>query len=373
MESLVERKLFGGIYQGKRVLITGHTGFKGSWLSLWLKEMGAILHGYSKSIPTQPSHFELLNLDMTTTFGDTRDFPLLKKVFSEFKPEIVFHLAAQPIVRYSYREPLETFETNVMGTLNVLEACRLTDSVKAVVCITSDKAYENKEWHWGYRETDELGGKDPYSASKAAAEIAARSFRVSFWPNETYGTKHHILMATTRAGNVIGGGDWAEDRLIPDIIRAASRGETVKIRSPYATRPWEHVLEPLSGYLLVGQKLLEGKKEFATSFNFGPNPTDEASVEKVVRELNKHWDKVKFEIEIPKEAPHEAGLLKLDCSKARRMMGWMPVWDATETFEVTTKWYKYFYEKQQPTSIIDLNNYLQKASKMSLEWSPNNK
>ncbi len=331
-------------------MVTGHTGFKGSWLSLWLKELGAEVVGYALEPNTDPSHFELLNLDMYSAIGDIRDKEKLEKTFMNFKPEIVFHLAAQPLVRRSYREPHETFETNVMGLINVFEACRKTESVRAIINVTSDKCYENKEWVWGYRENDSMGGYDPYSASKGCAELVTSSYRNSFFNLETYGKTHNILLASARAGNVIGGGDWSEDRLVPDIVMAASKKEKVIIRNPNATRPWQHVLEPLNGYLLLGQKLLEGKKEFAEGWNFGPNDEGNIKVIDVLESMKKHWDKIEYEVHQDTNQPHEANLLKLDCSKAHAKLGWKPKWNAEIAFEKTVEWYREFYtQKSLPT------------------------
>ena len=249
--------MFNQIYNNKRVLITGHTGFKGSWLALWLSQMGAKITGYSLQPPTEPNHFYLLSMGINSIIGDIRDTDKLKQVFKEQQPEIVFHLAAQPIVRLSYKDPVETFTSNVMGTVNVLEASRESGTVRAIVNVTSDKCYENREWPRGYREMDSLGGYDPYSASKGCAELITSCWRNSFFNLKDYGSAHHTLLASGRAGNVIGGGDWAIDRLIPDIVRSVEQNEKVKIRNPHAIRPWQHVLEPLSGYLILAQKLYE--------------------------------------------------------------------------------------------------------------------
>jgi CDP-glucose 4,6-dehydratase len=315
------QNLFGGLYNGRTVLMTGHTGFKGSWLAYWLHRLGAKVIGYSLPAPTEPNHFELLNLDIISIRGDIRDLNKLNETFTTFKPEIVFHLAAQPLVRFSYENPIETYETNVIGTLKVLEACRKAN-VKAIVNITSDKAYENKEWIWGYRENDPMGGYDPYSSSKGAADILASSYRSSYFNPDQYGKTHHTLLATCRAGNVIGGGDWAKDRLVTDIILSASQGKKVSIRNPKATRPWQHVLEPLSGYLLVGQKLLEGKRDFGEAWNFGPSDEGGITVEEVVKNVKKYWDKIDYEINCDLQGLHEANLLKLDCSKAHILLKW---------------------------------------------------
>lgn len=360
--------LFSGVYKNKTVLVTGHSGFKGSWLVYWLHKMGANVIGYSLQAPTQPNHIDLLELDIISIVGDIRDQEKLYETFELYKPEIVFHLAAQPLVRLSYEEPVETYETNVMGTLKVFEACRKVDSVKAIVNITSDKAYENKEWIWGYRENDPMGGYDPYSSSKGCAELLASSYRNSYFNLNDYGTEHNTLLASCRAGNVIGGGDWAKDRLITDIMMAVSRGEKVKIRNPYATRPWQHVLEPLSGYLHIGQKLLEGKKEFAEGWNFGPSDEGSITVEEVVKYIQKYWDKIDYELNINIEHPHEANLLKLDCSKAHIKLKWTDVWDSQTTFEKTTSWYKSFYEDGKCLTQEDLDNFIHDAKTKNLLW-----
>ena len=286
--NIQDSTLFNGIYNNKTVLVTGHTGFKGSWLCFWLIQMGAKVIGYSLEPPTSPNHFELLNLDMVSVIGDIRDSDKLNAVFAQYQPEIVFHLAAQPLVRLSYKEPVETFETNVIGTLKVFEACRSTKSVRAIVNITSDKCYQNKEWVWGYRENDPMGGYDPYSASKGCAELVTSSYRNSFFNVNEYGKSHNVLLASCRAGNVIGGGDWAKDRLMTDIMVAVSEGKKVVIRNPRATMPWQHVLEPLSGYLMLGQKLFEGKKEFAQAWNFGPGEQGAITVKEVVENIKKY-------------------------------------------------------------------------------------
>ena len=360
--------LFSGIYKDKTVLVTGHTGFKGSWLVYWLSQMGAKVVGYSLEAPTNPNHFELLNLDIVSIIGDIRDLNKLNEVFNEYKPDIVFHLAAQPLVRLSYENPIETYETNVIGTLKVFEACT-ANNVKAIVNITSDKAYENREWIWGYRENDPMGGYDPYSSSKGCADILATSYRNSFFNIKDYKKTHNTLLATCRAGNVIGGGDWAKDRLITDIIISVSLGKKVSIRNPKATRPWEHVLEPLSGYLHIGQKLLEEKVEFAEAWNFGPSDEGSITVEQVVHNVKKHWDKIDYEINQDPNQLHEANLLKLDCSKAHILLKWKDVWDSDTTFEKTVKWYKAFYEDEEILTKEDLEEYVKDAIYKKLEWT----
>ncbi len=349
--------MFGRIYQGKRVLLTGHTGFKGSWLAFWLQRLGAEVCGYALPAPTEPSHWNLLNLGMRSELADIRNFQTLEKVFREFQPEIVFHLAAQPLVRASYRDPVETWSTNVMGTLNVFEACRKAESVRAVVNVTSDKCYENREWERGYREDDAMGGYDPYSASKGCSELLTASYRNSYFNNDAFGKKHQTLLASCRAGNVIGGGDWAEDRLVPDIMRAVAAGQPVEIRNPHATRPWQHVLEPLGGYLLVGQRLLEGKSDAATGWNFGPADEADLSVREVVENIKRYWSRIDYRLAQTADAPHEAHLLKLDCTKAREQLGWHPVWDSAATFEKTVGWYREFYETGTLATESDLAEY----------------
>lgn len=331
-------------WHDKRVLITGHTGFKGSWLACWLRRLGAEVYGYSLEPPIQPNHFEVLKLDINSTIGDIRNLESLKKAILESKPEIVFHLAAQPLVRLSYEEPVNTFETNVMGTLNVFEGSRASSTVKAIINVTSDKCYENREWDRGYHEDDRMGGHDPYSASKGCSELLTSSYRNSYFNNEAYGKEHNTLLASCRAGNVIGGGDWAVDRLIPDIIRGASINSLTELRNPHSTRPWQHVLEPLSGYLLLGQKLLEGKKEFAEAWNFGPDNQETLTVREVAEELKQHWDRINYTLSEDTNAVHEAKLLKVDSSKAKEKLKWIATWDSRTAIAKTVEWYKNYYE-----------------------------
>lgn len=363
------QNLFSGIYKDKTVLVTGHTGFKGSWLCFWLKQMGAKVVGYSLEAPTNPNHFEILNLDITSIKGNIKDLEHLNTVFQTYKPDIVFHLAAQALVKYSYENPIETYETNVIGTLKVFEACR-SNNVKAIVNITSDKAYENREWIWGYRENDPMGGYDPYSSSKGCADILATSYRNSFFNIKDYKKTHNTLIATCRAGNVIGGGDWAKDRLITDIMISVSQDKKVSIRNPKATRPWQHVLEPLSGYLQIGQKLLEEKVEFAEAWNFGPTDEGSITVEEVVKNVKKHWDKIDYEINRDPNQLHEANLLKLDCTKANTILKWKDVWDSETTFEKTVKWYKAYYENNKEIlTQNDLESYIADAKAKNIEWA----
>lgn len=368
MEDMVMNTLYEGIYRNKHVLITGITGFKGSWMALWLSQMGARVYGYSLAPPTEPNHFDLLDLDIPVTIGDIRESTSLEKAFEEYQPEIVFHMAAQALVRRSYRDPLETFSTNVMGTLGVLEACRRTDSVRVIVNVTSDKCYENREWLWGYREIDPMGGFDPYSASKGCSELLTSSYRNSFLNLEDYGIKHSILLASCRAGNVIGGGDWAEDRLIPDIMRAASGDQEVYIRSPRAIRPWQHILEPLSGYLFIGQKLLEGNKDFAEAWNFGPGDEGNVEVCSVVEAARQNWQRIQYRVNPDAAGPHEAGLLKLDCSKARTRLEWEPVWSTEKAVEMTVHWYREYYESKGCRTQTDISDYCRAAGLGKAKW-----
>jgi CDP-glucose 4,6-dehydratase len=361
--------MFNNIYHNVSVLITGHTGFKGSWLALWLSQLGARVTGYSLLPPTQPNHFQLLDIDIVSVIGDVRDAEKLKQVLKERKPHIVFHLAAQSIVRLSYKNPVETFTSNVMGTINLLEASRDSGTIQAIVNVTSDKCYENREWPWGYREIDSVGGYDPYSASKGCSEIITSCWRNSFFNLKDYGNSHQTLLASGRSGNVIGGGDWADDRLIPDIMRAVSKDEEVMIRNPRATRPWQHVLEPLSGYLLLGQKLLEGQKEFAEAWNFGPCEERSVTVGEIVEQVKKAWPKIRYEIREVLDQPHEAGMLSLDCSKARAVLQWSPTWNGNTTVENTVKWYRAFYESEEVRSLEDLRRYIADARKKHVSWA----
>jgi CDP-glucose 4,6-dehydratase len=330
-------------WQGKKVFITGHTGFKGSWLCLWLHHLGAEITGYSLPAPTKPSLFELSEVDKITNtiIGDIRDREKLCSSLIDSNPDIVFHMAAQPLVRESYENPIETYETNVMGTAYLFEAIRLANlkskQIKAVVNVTSDKCYENKEWHWGYREHEQLGGYDPYSNSKACSELITGCYRNSFFHPKTYET-HGVAIASARAGNVIGGGDWAKDRLIPDSIQCLLKGEIIKIRNPKSTRPWQHVLEPLSGYLLLAQKLYKEGVRYAEGWNFGPDAESEKPVEWVVSRLCDKWGpNSSFEI-VSNNGPHEAHFLKLDCSKAKSELCWKPKWNLEYTLDKVIEW-----------------------------------
>lgn len=328
-------------WQGKRVLLTGHTGFKGSWLSLWLQSMGANVVGYALAPPTNPSLFEEADVGsgMTSIMGDIRDLDKLQAVFAEYQPEIVIHMAAQPLVRYSYLNPVETYSTNVMGTVNLLEAVRNTPGVKAVVNITTDKCYENREWVWGYRENEPMGGYDPYSNSKGCAELVSAAYRSSFFNAETY-ANHGVALATVRAGNVIGGGDWASDRLIPDILSAFEQGKRVDIRNPHAIRPWQHVLEPLRGYLTLAEHLYEQGTNFAEGWNFGPNDEDAKPVGWIVEQMAALWGNDAYWQIDKGEHPHEANYLKLDISKVRSRLDWHPALRLNDALKLIIDWSK---------------------------------
>ncbi len=330
-------------WQGKRVLLTGHTGFKGSWLSLWLQSKQADVVGYALAPPTKPSLFEVAAVEngMTSIIGDIRDLQKLQSVFDKYQPEIVIHMAAQPLVRYSYSEPVETYSTNVMGTVNLLEAVRHSSSVKAVVNVTSDKCYENREWVWGYRENEAMGGYAPYSNSKGCAELVTAAYRNSYFHPDKY-SDHGVALASARAGNVIGGGDWAEDRLIPDIIRSISLGQPVNIRNPHAIRPWQHVLEPLSGYLLLAEKLYEAGSNYSEAWNFGPNEDDAKPVQWIVEKLTGAWGEGASWVVDGGDHPHEAHYLKLDCAKAKARLGWQPRWSLPQTLEKIVEWHKVY-------------------------------
>lgn len=329
-------------WNGKKVLITGHTGFKGSWLTLWLKMLGAEVCGYSLAPDSQPNLFENLNLadQIESVTGDVRDLSNFEKVLQNFQPEIIFHLAAQSLVRKSYRAPIETYTTNVIGTINILDAVRRTASVKSVVVITTDKVYENKEWHWAYRETERLGGFDPYSNSKACAELAVSAYRNSFFGES------RCLIATARAGNVIGGGDWSEDRLLPDVFRSLIFGEKLEIRNPFSVRPWQHALEPLAGYMKLAENLFNGEKNFAEAWNFGPAEEDSKPVGWILDEIKCVWNEpVNWEIAEGVQ-PHEARLLKLDSAKAKSELKWQPKLSLGEAVKLTAEWYRGFKDQQ---------------------------
>ena len=366
--------MFANAYQGKKVLITGHTGFKGSWLSAWLLELNANVIGFAKDVPTTPANFTASNLKehIRDIQGDIRDGAALTRALQETKPDVVFHLAAQALVRKSYQDPKTTFESNMLGTLNVLEAVRATDSVQALVVITSDKCYRNDEWVFGYRETDHLGGFDPYSASKGCAEIIAKSYFESFF-------KDGPAACTVRAGNVIGGGDWAEDRIVPDCARAWAKDQAVVIRNPWATRPWQLVLEPLSGYLWLGALLLNAKENqrlLGQAYNFGPKADVIATVEDVVLALKRHWPGFKYEFMANQDGqPKESTLLKLCCDKALAHLKWTATLDFEETVRYTAEWYHRFYrglgdsENMLDFTLGQIKAYVNAANQREQVWS----
>ena len=354
---------FGGIYRNRNVLLTGHTGFKGSWLALWLQTLGAKVTGLALAPGTNPSHWDMLGLKIDDKRVDIRDCEEVANAVQCSSPEIVFHMAAQSLVRCSYANPLETWSTNVIGTANVLEACRKNNNVRAIVVITTDKCYENQEKEEAYCEEDPLGGCDPYSASKASAELVVSSYRDAFFDKQDA-----PLLASARAGNVIGGGDWSDDRLIPDIVKAVTKGEVLEIRFPSATRPWQHVLEPLSGYLCLGQKLLENKKEFAEAWNFGPDTKSNCTVKDILFNLKKEWPSMKWRI-ADGQQPHEASLLHIDSTKALNRLAWKPVWTFDRGLDATVEWYKLNLEKKTVVSSIQLADYTDTARHVGLEWS----
>jgi CDP-glucose 4,6-dehydratase len=326
-------------WNGKKVFLTGHTGFKGSWLCLWLQNMGALVKGYSLDVNTKPALFTLANVaaEMESEIGDIRNLEQLTESMVSFSPDILIHMAAQPLVRLSYQEPVDTYSTNVIGTVNVLEAARKCINLKAIVSVTTDKCYENKEWEWGYRENEPMGGHDPYSSSKGCAELVTSAYRRSFFSSEDTAS-----LASARAGNVIGGGDWAEDRLIPDILRAFEKSEPVVIRNPLSTRPWQHVLEPLSGYLVLAQELYLNGDEFAEGWNFGPDDKDCKPVSWILDKMVAFWGNSASWSLDKNNNPHEAGFLKLDCSKALNRLKWNPKWNLQLTLKLIVNWHQIY-------------------------------
>lgn len=351
-------------FKGKNVLVTGHTGFKGSWLSIWLRNLGAEVIGYAQDPKTLKDNFVLscLNERITDIRGDVRDFKKLLSVFGKQQPEIVLHLAAQALVLEGYNNPRETFETNVIGTVNVLEACRLADSVRTVVVVTSDKCYENHEWIWGYRENDPMGGSDPYSSSKGAAELVCAAYRRSYFDPEKH-VNHKKTLATVRAGNVIGGGDWAKNRIVPDCIRALESGKKIKVRNPLATRPWQHVLEPLGGYLLLVEKMIEDPVKYVGAWNFGPSHASIISVKKLVENLIRTYGSGRWFCSRKETAPCEAKSLALDISKAKHCLGWEPVLSFEETIQYTMDWYmNYRYKNVYKMCVEQIEAYTNKTN-----------
>jgi len=365
--------MFKNIYQGKKVLVTGHTGFKGSWLSLWLKLMGADVYGISNEVPTQPSLFEVADIEgqIHSYIEDIRNYEKIREIFDAVGPDFVFHLAAQPIVKKAFEDPVDTLTTNIIGTANILEALRTLNRPCIAVMITSDKCYDNVEWVWGYRETDHLGGKDPYSASKGGAELVIKTYYHTYFKNEG-----KIKITSVRAGNVIGGGDWAANRIVPDCFRAWAKGEKVVIRSPYATRPWQHVLEPLSGYLRAGQLLTEPEKRSINgeAYNFGP-PTDQNyTVIDLIGELANKWDANNSDIlQVEPSNFPESGLLKLNIDKALYDLNWVPTLNFFETAAFTSDWYKVYYtEKGTNMSAFttsQINSYTDLAKQKNIVWA----
>lgn len=357
--------MFKKVYKNKKVLITGNTGFKGAWLSLWLKQLDAEVYGISDKIPSNPSLFEIANLENEVNhyFADIRNLEQVSKIINKISPDFIFHLAAQPIVKLSYDDPIDTMSSNIMGTANILESLRKSDFECTAIMITSDKCYDNVEWEWGYKETDPLGGKDPYSASKGAAEIIIKSYYESFFKSDS----PRIKVSAVRAGNVIGGADWAANRLVPDMFRSWSEGNTVSIRSPYSTRPWQHVLEPLSGYLQCGAELYNEKKLNGISFNFGPNSDQNKTVLDLLNEISLHWEVSKNEelFKIEKvETFHEAGLLKLNCDRALHYLNWKPTMNFDETVQFTASWYNTFYNKSNVNMFDFTNNQIEEYTNL---------
>ena len=329
-------KVDSTFWKGKKVYLTGHTGFKGSWLSIWLQNMGVLVKGYSLDVNTKPALFLQANVasEMESEIGDIRNLEQLTKSMVSFNPDVLIHMAAQPLVRLSYQKPIDTYTTNVIGTVNVLEAARKCSNLKAIVSVTTDKCYENKEWEWGYRENEPMGGNDPYSSSKGCAELVTSAYRRSF-----FSSCDTASLASARAGNVIGGGDWAEDRLIPDILRAFEKSEPVVIRNPLSTRPWQHVLEPLSGYLILAEALYVHGDDFAEGWNFGPKDEGCKNVEWILDKMVAQWGEgANWELD-KNNNPHEAGFLKLDCSKSANRLKWQPKWELQETLELIINWH----------------------------------
>jgi len=363
MENLVIN-MFDNVYKNTSVFITGHTGFKGSWLALWLEELGARITGFALPPTDKNNHWDMLKLDVNDIRGDIRDLEHLTKSINEANPSIVFHLAAQPLVRQSYADPIGNWSTNVMGTVNLLQACRECKSIKSIVVITTDKVYENNEWYWGYRETDKLGGHDPYSASKAASEFVISSYQKSFFQKEA-----SIYLASARAGNVIGGGDWSVDRLIPDVARSVKANIPLLIRSPFSTRPWQHVLDCLSGYLTLGKELLVDNINTSEAWNFGPAPSDNRTVLEILGILKDKWPEISWTSnENSKSRLHEAGVLYLDSSKARNLLQWKTVWSLETALWHTANWYQNWESNPNLLSRVQLREYISDAKQKRVIW-----
>jgi len=350
-------------WQGKRVFLTGHTGFKGSWLSLWLSSLGAEVKGYALNPPTSPSLFNEAKVDslIDSQIADIRDQDTLHESMTRFNPDILIHMAAQPLVRYSYEAPIETYEVNVIGTVKVLEVARSCQNLKAIVNITTDKCYENDERSEGYKEDDPMGGHDPYSSSKGCAELVASAYRRSFLQEQDIG------LASVRAGNVIGGGDWADDRLIPDILRSFEKGDPVVIRNPKATRPWQHVLEPLSGYLILAEKLYKNQKEYAEGWNFGPNEQDVKPVNWILDKMVVKWPRSSWNLDVNSN-PHEASFLKLDIAKAKSKLDWTPIWELSQTLEKIISWHRAWLNKEnmQDVCLTEIEEYMKDMKDMNI-------
>ena len=364
-------------FQDRSILITGHTGFKGGWLATWLKLLGGRVIGYAlPPAQDQPNLYEAARVEqnMASIIGDVRDYTALLSAFQAHEPEIVFHLAAQPIVRQSYRQPVETYAINTLGTVHLLEAVRQTPSVRVVVIVTSDKCYENREWPYAYRENDPLGGHDPYSASKAAAELVVASYRHSFFPPERF-EQHHVSLASVRAGNVVGGGDWATDRIVPDCIRALVAGEQIRVRTPDAIRPWQHVLEPLAGYLWLAARMWQAPRRYAEAWNFGPNPDGHITVRDLVNGIIEAWGSGAWQdlSESQSGASHEAGLLKLDCAKTMSLLGWKPALSISECIYTTISWYhNYYFDRKldgYEFTIKQIEDYVCKSRQSDTLWA----
>jgi CDP-glucose 4,6-dehydratase len=369
------REIFNGVYEGKKVLITGHTGFKGSWLSIWLEALGAEVIGYALPAPTKPSMFKVAGIatHITSLEGDVRDGKYLDRVLEKYKPEIIFHLAAQPLVRLSYDKPVETYETNIMGTVNLLESVRKSNSVRVCTVITSDKCYENKEWVYAYRENDSLGGYDPYSSSKAGAELVVGSYRQSFF-NPDMQNGHRAALASARAGNVIGGGDWSPDRIVPDTVRALADNKTIIVRNPRAVRPWQHVLESLSGYLWLAALMWEQGAKYSSAWNFGPNNFDNLTVGQLVDGIIERWGSGGWTDASVNNVlqPHEANILRLDCTKAQSLLSWSPVYGIDESINATVDWYRNYYLESSSdlydVTLAQIQAYVEKAKDIGLSW-----
>lgn len=354
-------------WRNRRVFVTGHTGFKGSWLCLWLQSLGAEVTGYALAPPTDPSLFHLANVQegMKASYeADIRDAAMLENCMRQSEPEIVIHMAAQPLVRLSYEQPVETYSTNVMGTVHLLEAVRKTPSVRAVVNVTTDKCYENHEWVWGYRENEPMGGHDPYSSSKGCAELVTSAYRASYFSADRY-DQHRVALASARAGNVIGGGDWAIDRLLPDILAALIQGKDVQIRNPHAIRPWQHVLEPLRGYLILAEKLYTSGVDFAEAWNFGPSTEDARPVQWIVEELVSRWGQGVRWLVLPGQHPHEANYLRLDIAKAGQYLSWQPLLRLDSALDWIISWTRCFLDGHdvRATSVFQISEYQSLATK----------